>query len=106
MPDCSAFVTRLRQTLKRLFPVNMEKREPISKYNACLAIHDLLCKLWDMPLRLRKTSFLQAWHDRSSKVNQSMCRICSQLSVHLLQTQPLIVLTICQSSASSDKRHR
>jgi hypothetical protein len=33
----------------------------ITKYDACLAIHDLLCNLGDMPLRLRKAFFLQAW---------------------------------------------
>jgi hypothetical protein len=110
VPDCNAFVTRLKQILGRLFPTATEEREPISKYDACLAVHDLLCKLWDMPLRVRKSPLKEISYrlgmSGSSKANPYTCRVCSQLSMHLLQAQLLPVLTIFRLSASNYQEHR
>jgi hypothetical protein len=109
MLDCNAFVTRLKQILGRLFPVATEEREPITKYDACLAIHDLLCKLWDMPLRLRKTSFLQAWHDWQFK-SKSLYVSYLQPTKHTLTADSATACTdyisvICQQFQEAQVMH-
>ena len=58
--DCHTLITKLKQLFMQLFPEFTDEREPISRYEACLAVHKIVTQLHAATPTHRSTALVHA----------------------------------------------